>query len=371
MVEETFLINEKKDIERIVNNIFIKDFNKTIGDLGYLDIQESPNKDIELNISFPSHSLYSYQSLVHDIEKKLRIYNSKIKFNININVNVLPMSRYGIIKKKNVFNIKNIILVASGKGGVGKSVISSSIAFNLGRAGSKVGLLDADIYGPSVPTIWNIDPSLEKISGTETNKLLPFEKYNVKLMSIGFFSNKNDAMILRGPMITSAINQMVTDVVWGELDYLIVDLPPGTGDIQISLMQKFPISASIIVTTMQNIAFADVLRAKNMLEKMNIPIIGCIANMSYFECYSCETKHKIFSTSEGENLLKSLNIEILGFIPLSTSIGHSLDIGKISNLSENNDLNNKIQSITFTIVAKIAKEAEKTKSILYNQLPII
>jgi ATP-binding protein involved in chromosome partitioning len=157
----------------------------------------------------------------------------------------------------------------------------------------------------------------------------------------------------------------------GDLDYLIVDLPPGTGDIQISLMQKFPISASLIVTTMQNLAFADVLRAKNMLNKMNIPILGCIINMEYFICEKCKTKHKIFGSLEEDSTFDSLNLNILAYIPIDLSIGEAVNCGKLSNIQKNIGLYNKLLNLTYKCIIQIVNEAERTQNILDNQLPVI
>ena len=283
------------------------------------------------------------------------------------------MSPHGILQKENCFKIKNIILIASGKGGVGKSTMASALAFYLSKLGCNVGLLDADIYGPSIPTIWNIDSTIKikSLFYKNTNMLVPIDKYNIKLMSIGFFTKKNDAMILRGPMITSTINQMLTNVLWGNLDYLILDLPPGTGDIQISLMQKFPISTSIIITTMQNICFADVLRTKNMLEKMNISILGCIINMSFFQCDKCLKHHDLFSNPEGELLIQSLNIPILTKIPIDTFINQVINSGKVINFIDNSIINYRLLNLSYDIATKIAKKAHNIKKMLDNQLPII
>jgi len=367
------LDNIENKIKKNINNILFSKLKKNIDELGSLKMLQTKKNFISISITLSPHIIYFYKVILEDVQSTLSEYKNEIDFNLSLKIKVLPMSTKGILQKKNCFNIKNIILIASGKGGVGKSTVSSSLSFNLSRLGNSVGLLDADIYGPSVPTIWNIDSS-ETIKAVSYNKkqiLVPIEKYNVKLMSIGFFAKKNDAMILRGPMITSTINQMITEVLWGELDYLIIDLPPGTGDIQISLMQQFPVSASVIVTTMQNICFADVLRAKNMLEKMDIPILGCVTNMSYFHCERCDHNYPIFMNSEGKFLLESLNLEILTSIPLDISVGNSIDSGHIHNFSKDSVINNKFLDLAYKISIKISKISEISQKILENQLPTI
>ena len=231
--------------------------------------------------------------------------------------------------KFQIKNIKNIIAITSGKGGVGKSTISSNIAVGLGKLGSKVGLIDADIFGPSIPTMFNCEyeqPTYKKEN--EKNIIIPIEQYGIKLLSIGLMIPKENAVIWRGPMASSAIKQMILDVDWGELDYLIVDLPPGTSDIHITLSQNFEINGSIIITTPQKISTIDAEKAVAMFKKENteVPILGIIQNMSHFISDDGD-KHFIFGEDGGIDLSKKLDLELLGDIPIDKNISKSSDNG--------------------------------------------
>jgi ATP-binding protein involved in chromosome partitioning len=220
--------------------------------------------------------------------------------------------------------IKNLILVASGKGGVGKSTVATNLALALARQGLATGLLDADIYGPSIPTL--LGPAT-KPGTSDGKRLLPVEKYGLKLMSMGYLVDPDAAMIWRGPMLAGAVTQFVSDVDWGALDYLIFDLPPGTGDIQLSLAQKFKVTGALLVTTPQDVAVADVVRAKAMFDKVRINVLGLIENMSYFVCPSCSVQHDIFSSGGGEKAAAKLGVDFLGGIPLEPAVRQCGDAG--------------------------------------------
>ena len=228
--------------------------------------------------------------------------------------------------------VKNIIAIASGKGGVGKSTISSNLAVALARAGYKVGLLDADIFGPSVPTMFNCEearPIAEHVDGKDLIK--PIEQYGIKLLSIGFFVNKGSATVWRGGMASNAIKQLITEAAWGELDYLLIDLPPGTSDIHLTIVQLIPLTGSIIVTTPQEVALADARKGVDMFQnpQINVPIVGIVENMSWFTPAELpENRYYIFGKGGGENLAKSANVPLLGQIPLIQSIREGGDDGK-------------------------------------------
>ena len=224
-------------------------------------------------------------------------------------------------------NVKNIIAVASGKGGVGKSTVAANIALSLQQLGNKVGILDADIYGPSIPTLFGLKDK-QPVVDPEKRKLLPLEKFNLKIMSIGFMMRETDAVVWRGPMIHKMLQQFLEDVDWGELDYLIIDLPPGTGDAQLSLSQLIPISGAVIVTTPQDLALADAVRGIAMFQKVGVPVIGVIENMSYFECPHCHEKTEIFSHGGGKRKAEELKTNFLGEIPLDPKTREGSDLGK-------------------------------------------
>ncbi len=221
--------------------------------------------------------------------------------------------------------VKNIIAVASGKGGVGKSTVAVNIASALAKAGHSVGLMDTDIYGPSIPTMFNV---FEKPNITTQKKLVPIERHGIKMVSMGFLVDVNQAMVWRGPMATSAIKQFMTEVEWGELDYLIMDLPPGTGDIQLTIVQTVPLSGAVIVSTPQTVALDDVRKGVAMFQKVNVPVLGVIENMSYFIPPDMpEKKYHIFGEGGAKHLAKELNVPVLGEIPLEQPVRESGDNG--------------------------------------------
>lgn len=228
-------------------------------------------------------------------------------------------------------NIKHVIAVASGKGGVGKSTVAANIALSLAKKGYAVALADADIYGPSVPTLFNIDNEqvmAQEIDGKQY--MLPFEKFGIKLMSVGFFVDKTQPMLWRGPMAANTLTQMLTETYWGGLDFMILDMPPGTGDIQLSLVQQFSVSGSVFVCTPQQLAVADVRRAVNMFtnDQIAVPVLGLVENMAYFTPKELpDNKYYIFGKSGAEQLAKELGIELLVQIPISMDISETNDSG--------------------------------------------
>jgi ATP-binding protein involved in chromosome partitioning len=253
--------------------------------------------------------------------------------------------------------IKNIILVSSGKGGVGKSTVSSNLAVTLAANGAKVGLIDADIYGPSVPIMFGLVGAKPSARETENGKtlILPIEKYGIKLLSLGFFADPDQPVPWRGPMASNAIKQLFNDADWGELDYLIVDLPPGTGDIHITISQSFPIAGAVIVTTPQQVALADTKKGLAMFKMpgINIPVLGVIENMSYFTPAELpDNKYYIFGKNGGKELAEQYNVPFLGEIPLVQSITTAGDEGKPIALTIENPL-----SLAFNEIAgKIAQQ---------------
>jgi len=220
--------------------------------------------------------------------------------------------------------VRTTIAVASGKGGVGKSTVAVNLAVSLALDGARVGLLDADIYGPSIPLMMGIDgrPQLDK------QKLVPLEAHGVKVMSIGFLVDPMQAVIWRGPMVSGAVKQFMSDVHWGELDYLIFDLPPGTGDIHLTLVQTIPLTGAVVVTTPQDIALADARKAFAMFEKVHVPVLGIVENMSYYICRHCGQREDIFATGGGKKAAEELHVPFLGEIPIYTPIRVGGDNGK-------------------------------------------
>jgi len=255
--------------------------------------------------------------------------------------------------------VKNILAVASGKGGVGKSTVSVNLAISLAKQGAKVGLLDADVYGPSIPKMLGVEgerPSIKKLNGKDV--IVPIEKHGIKMLSIGFFVKPEDALIWRGAMATSAINQFVKDTDWGDLDYFVIDLPPGTGDIHLTIVQAMPVTAAVIVSTPQDVALADALRGVSMFkaEKIEVPVIGFIENMSWFTPKELpNNKYYIFGKDGLKNLAERMEIPLLGQIPLVQGIRESGDNGSPIALDKNSQ-----EEIAFNELAKeIAQKIEE------------
>jgi ATP-binding protein involved in chromosome partitioning len=228
-------------------------------------------------------------------------------------------------QKTNVLpGVKNTLAVASGKGGVGKSTVAVNLAVALARDGARVGLVDADIYGPSIPLMMGITGR----PAVHNQRLQPMERWGVKVMSIGFLVDPMQAVIWRGPMASGAVKQFMSDVDWGELDYLVFDLPPGTGDIQLTLVQTIPLTGAVIVTTPQDISLADARKGFVMFEKVHVPVLGIIENMSYYVCTHCGHREEVFDNGGGRRAAEELGVPFLGEIPLNTTIRISGDIGK-------------------------------------------
>jgi ATP-binding protein involved in chromosome partitioning len=249
-----------------------------------------------------------------------------------IEVTVNMTSRVTSQKNTGVPGVKNIIAVASGKGGVGKSTVSVNLALALSKTGAKVGLIDADIYGPSIPIMFGLENQRPK--ATQENgktRIEPIEKYGIKLLSIGFFTDPNQPVPWRGPMVSTAVKQLFNDADWGELDYLVVDLPPGTGDIHITVTQSFPVTGAVIVTTPQNVALADAKKGIGMflMPAINVPIMGVVENMAYFTPAELpDNKYYIFGQGGGKRLAQTLDVPFLGEIPLIKGISDSGDAGR-------------------------------------------
>jgi len=283
------------------------------------------NKNISFNLVFPDLNDPGIKIVMGTCTKVI-----KETFGEDIEVEVNPIAQKASGSGP-LAGVKHIIAVASGKGGVGKSTVAANLAVALAKKGKKVGLLDADIYGPSVPIMFgleNTQPKATEVDGK--TKVLPIDQHGIKVLSIGFFVKPEQALIWRGPMASSALKQLFNDAVWGELDFMIVDLPPGTGDVHLTLTQSYPITGVVVVTTPQQVALADVKKAVSMFkqEKIHIPIMGIIENMSYFTPTELpDNKYYIFGKGKTEEYAKSLKIPFLGQIPMVAGIAESGDKG--------------------------------------------
>lgn len=259
---------------------------------------------------------------------------------------------------KKILGVDSIIAISSAKGGVGKSTLTVNLAASLAKKGCKVGILDADIYGPSVPTMMDVEGYVPKaVKINDVSKIEPAESYGVKIMSIGFFTKLDQAVVWRGPMASKALNQMIFDTNWGDLDFLFLDLPPGTGDIHLSLVQALPINGAIIVSTPQNVALADARRGIKMFQQdsISVPILGLIENMAYFQAEESDEKNYIFGEAGVKYLSKDLNIEFLGEVPIYKSLREASDFGRPASLQESTDVGKVFDNISKSVVEQLLK----------------
>jgi len=281
-------------------------------------------------------------------------------------ININMTSRVTSQKNTGVPGVKNIIAVASGKGGVGKSTVAANLALGLAKSGAKVGMIDADIYGPSVPIMFGLEgarPMASQVDGK--TRIEPIEKYGIKLLSIGFFTDPNQPVPWRGPMVSTAVKQLFNDADWGELDYLVIDLPPGTGDIHITVTQSFPVTGAVIVTTPQNVALADAKKGIGMfmMPAINVPILGVVENMSYFTPAELpDNKYYIFGKGGGQKLAAQLNVPFLGEIPLIKGISDSGDAGKPTVLEEDGPMTAAFVKMAERVAQQVAISNAKAMS---------
>lgn len=294
-------------------------------------IQTLELKDNQLSVKLSFATQVSSEIIKQLIEEQLKKdFPSLQKINIQLQTRSTSsnISSHNDPKKDAILpGVKNTIAVASGKGGVGKSTVAVNLAVALAKDGAKVGLIDADIYGPNVPLMLGVKDKPKVYQAEDSTKMLPLENYGVKFISIGVLVDDNSPIIWRGPMASGAIKQFMTDVEWGELDYLIFDLPPGTGDIQLTLVQTIPLTGALIVTTPQEVSLLDARKALMMFNRVNVPVLGVIENMSYFIAPDTGKKYDIFGSGGGEKISKELNVEFLGGIPIDPRIRKGGDNG--------------------------------------------
>ncbi len=295
-------------------------------------------------------------SILQTIHRK--VYE-KAKITVNLKVEAATQPKVNEIKGKPIPGIQNIIAVASGKGGVGKSTITANLAVTLSKMGFKVGILDADIYGPSIPIMFDV--AMEKPLAVEVDgksKMKPVENYGLKILSIGFFTQPNQAVVWRGPMAAKALNQMIFDAHWGELDFMLIDLPPGTGDIHLSIMQSLPITGAVVVSTPQEIALADARKGVAMFqqEAINVPVLGIVENMAYFTPEELpDNKYYIFGKEGAKRLAEDIGVPFLGEIPLVQSIREAGDVGRPAAMQTDTALETAFQDMTKNVVQELVR----------------
>ena len=316
--------------------------------------------EVVVDVTIKNPALQAKKKIEVEIVKVIhdKVYD-KAQVKVNVRVDAPPKKEGTEIKGKPIPGIKNIIAVASGKGGVGKSTITANLAVTLSNMGFKVGLLDADIYGPSAPIMFDVvreRPLSVTIDGK--SKMKPVENYGVKILSIGFFTKPDQAVIWRGPMAAKALNQMIFDAAWGELDFLLLDLPPGTGDIHLSIMQSLPITGAVVVSTPQTVALADAKKGVAMFnqESINVPVLGIVENMAYFTPAELpDNKYYIFGEGGAKWLAEDLDVRLLGEIPLVQSVREAGDIGRPAALQENTPITKAFEELTRNVVEEVVR----------------
>jgi len=313
--------------------------------------------EVIIDITISNPTLQAKKRTEVDIMKVIHdnVYEkAKITVNVKVEAAAKPKNE---IKGSPIPGIQNIVAVASGKGGVGKSTVTANLAVTLSKMGFKVGILDADIYGPSIPIMFDVvneRPLAVNVDGV--SKMKPVENYGVKVLSIGFFTKPDQAVVWRGPMASKALNQMIFDAAWGNLDFLLIDLPPGTGDIHLSIMQSLPITGSVVISTPQNVALADAKKGVAMFQQdsINVPVLGIIENMSYFIPEELpENKYYIFGKDGAKNLAEDLQVPFLGDIPLVQSIREAGDIGRPAALQNGSPLELAFENLTRKVVQEV------------------
>ena len=315
------------------------------------------DNEILIDIEIKNPTLQSKNKVKKLINDTL---NADFKGNYNLKINfkvAKPVNKTILNDEKVLENVQNIIAVSSGKGGVGKSTVTANLAISLKQMGFSVGILDADIYGPSIPIMFDVsDKKPLAVQIEDKSKMKPVENFGIKILSIGFFTKMDQAVIWRGPMASKALNQMIFDADWGKLDFLLIDLPPGTGDIHLSIMQALPISGSVVVSTPQNVALIDARKGVSMFkqENINVPVLGIIENMAFFTPEELpENKYYLFGKEGAKNLSKDLEVPFLGEVPLVQSIREAGDLGRPASLQEDSIINKVFNEISKNMISEL------------------
>ena len=342
----------KKIISETLSKFYLDDEKIDIVSMGLVKNIVIFDNEIVIDLEVLNPTLKSKNLIKEKLLNFLKVHlNQDISLKINFKVVNKPKENKIFNPLKKLNNISNIIAISSGKGGVGKSTITANLAVSLSKMGFSVGILDADIYGPSIPLMFDVSnkkPLAVNVEGK--SKMKPIENYGVKILSIGFFTKNDEAVIWRGPMASKALNQMIFDADWGKLDFLLIDLPPGTGDIHLSIMQSLPISGAVVVSTPQLVALSDARKGVSMFKKdnINVPVLGIIENMSFFVPKELpKNKYYIFGKEGAKNLASDLEIPFLGEIPLIQSVREAGDYGRPASMQENT-----FSEITFNNISK-------------------
>ena len=362
---------QKKQIELALNSVKVKGDEKSLIENGLVTNIVVFGDEVNVDVTIHNPTLHAKKQVEVDILKAIHadVY-AKAKITVRITVEVKKDENPNLIRGERLKGVKNIIAIASGKGGVGKSTVTANLAIGLVKQGYKVGLVDADIYGPSQHIMFDVEKARPEASNVDGKPvMIPVESYGVKLLSIGFFASGSQAVVWRGPMATKALNQLIKDAHWGDLDYLLIDLPPGTGDIHLALVQAVPVTGAVIVSTPQNIALADAKKGVGMfqMDSIQVPVLGLVENMAYFIPEDLpENKYYIFGKDGTKNLADDLNLPLLAEIPLVQGIREAADIGHPVVLQEDSLSAKAFMNLVTNVVEQVQirnNEQEPTKAV--------
>ncbi len=354
----------KQDILKALETITVSGEGKNMVESGAVQNVVTFAHEIVVDLKLSTPALHIKKRAEADIVKTIHEKvdaQAKVQVNIKVEAPQKPQNP-NLIKGKPIPGIKNIIAVASGKGGVGKSTVAANLAVTLSKMGFKVGVLDADIYGPSIPIMFDV--AMEKplsVNVGGKSKMKPIENYGIKILSIGFFTQPDQAVIWRGPMAAKALNQLIFDAAWDELDFMLIDLPPGTGDIHLSIMQSLPITGAVVVSTPQNVALADARKGVAMFrqENIDVPVLGLIENMAYFTPAELpDNKYYIFGKEGAKHLAADLKVPFLGEVPLVQSIREAGDAGRPAALQTATPIEEAFEHITRNVVEETVRRNE-------------
>jgi ATP-binding protein involved in chromosome partitioning len=351
---------DRKEILKALETITIAGEGKNMVESGAVKNVVTFGDEVIVDLIITTPAMHIKKRAEDDIKKLIHEkFSPEAVVKVNIKVEAPEKNE---IKGKAIPGIKNIIAVASGKGGVGKSTVTANLAVTLAKMGFSVGVLDADIYGPSMPIMFDVEsekPISVIVDGR--SKMKPIESYEVKILSIGFFTSPSQAVIWRGPMASKALNQMIFDADWGELDFMLIDLPPGTGDIHLSIMQSLPITGAVVVSTPQAVALADAKKGVSMFlsESINVPVLGIVENMAYFTPEELpDNKYYIFGNGGARNLAEDLQVPFLGEVPIVQSIREAGDFGRPAAMQTGSVIEKVFEEITRNIVQEVVSRNE-------------
>lgn len=346
----------RENVLEVLSAVMEPDLKKDIITANLVEELRIVDGAVSLRVLVSNPALHARRRMQEAVEFNLRNKFGK-DLQVSCEVAALPAEAKAA-HRKFLPEVKHIVAIASGKGGVGKSTVTANLAGGLAKAGYRVGIVDADIYGPSMPTMFDVvheKPTMLDIDGTP--KINPVLSYGIKILSIGFFTEQDNAVVWRGPMASKALTQMFTDAYWGELDYLLIDLPPGTGDIHLSLVQTVPLDGAVVVSTPQEVALADARKGVNMfrLDTINVPVIGIIENMAWFTPAELpDNKYYIFGRDGAKNLANGMGVPFLGQIPLVQGVREAGDVGRPAVFQENTPISAAFDELVRTFVEHVS-----------------